>query len=307
MSKKAFLFPGQASQYVGMGSDLYERYTIAQEIFKKANDILEFDIATLCFDGPAEELKQTRNTQPAIFLHSIIVTTLLRDHGIRPDMTAGHSLGEYSALVAAGAISFEQGLKLVRQRGKLMQVAGEISPGTMAAIIGLSYDDVKNICAEAEKQGIVTVANLNSPGQIVISGSIEGVHKAMELAKEQGAKRAIELVVSGAFHSPLMASSQEEFKESLDQAEIENAEIPVYANVTAQPVQNAGEIKKLLFEQLTNPVLWETSVRAMLEDKATEFFEVGPGNVLAGLQKRIDRSVHVKTVGTFDEIQALVT
>lgn len=307
MSKKAFLFPGQASQYVGMGSDLYERYAIAREMFKKANDILEFDITSLCFDGPAEELKQTRNTQPAIFLHSIIVTTILRELGILPGMTAGHSLGEYSALVAAGAISFEHGLKLVRQRGMLMQVAGEISPGTMAAIIGLSYEDVKNICAEAEQQGIVTVANLNSPGQIVISGSIEGVHKAMELAKEQGAKRAIELVVSGAFHSPLMESSQEEFKNSLDQAEIKNAEIPVYANVTAQPVQNAAEIKKLLFEQLTNPVLWETSARAMLKDNATEFFEVGPGNVLAGLQKRIDRSVQVKTVGKVDEIQTLET
>ena len=305
MGKAAFLYPGQASQYVGMGADLHEHYQTAREIYAQAEEILGFSLTEVCFDGPEEKLKQTATTQPAIFVHSVIVTELLVARGVSPKMAAGHSLGEYSALVAAGAIGFTDALALVKKRGQLMQEAGEICPGTMAAIIGLDADALAAICENASSEGIVQPANYNSPGQIVISGSIAGVHKAIELAQQEGAKRAIELVVSGAFHSPLMDHAKEELGVALESAEIRDANLPVYANVSAGPVLRAEDIKKLLFEQLSKPVLWESSVRAMIADGADMFYEVGPGKVLAGLQKRIDRSAPIATVGTAEELELL--
>jgi len=241
------------------------------------------------FEGPEEELRQTRNTQPAIFTHSMVLVRLLGNK--RPDMVAGHSLGEYSALVAAGALTFADALRLVRLRGELMQRAGKSEPGTMAAIVGLQANVVEEACVAAQSAGVVQPANFNSPGQIVISGSVEGVRAAMAIAKERGAKLVKELVVSGAFHSPLMQSAAKEFREALDGASIIDASIPVYANVTAEPVTKAGQIRELLFQQLTAPVRWEASVVNMVRDGATSFVEIGPGKVLQGLVKRIESSV----------------
>ena len=285
MNTQAFVFPGQGSQYVGMGKDLYEQHPEARRRFDEADALLGFSLSTICFEGPEEELKQTKNTQPAIFLHSMVIAHLLR--GERASMAAGHSLGEYSALVYAGALTFEDGLHLVRLRGELMQRAGIEQPGTMAAIVGLEPDVVNDICRIAASAGIVQAANFNSPGQIVISGSVAGVRKAMEVAKERGAKLVKELPVSGAFHSPLMESAQSGLKAALQKTSIADAALPVYANVTARPVQRADEIRRLLYEQLTNPVRWEESIRNMASDGATTFVEIGPGKVLQGLVKRI--------------------
>lgn len=281
----AYIFPGQGSQYVGMGKDLCEQYPVVKEYFYEADAVLGFSLSKTCFEGPDEELKQTKNTQPAIFLHSIALWNLLKPADAA--MVAGHSLGEYSALVAAEAISFTDAIKLVRLRGVLMQKAGEENPGAMAAIIGLDPKGVREVSAAASEAGVVQPANFNSPGQIVISGSVIGVHKAMELAKERGAKLVKELVVSGAFHSPLMQSAKDKLKEALDKTEIRNAKIPVYANVTAAAVQNANDIRKLLFEQVTSPVRWEESVVNMSAAGAMKFVEIGPGKVLQGLVKRI--------------------
>jgi [acyl-carrier-protein] S-malonyltransferase len=282
--KIACIFPGQGSQYVGMGEDFFGGDAASRKLFERADEILGFALSRICFEGPEEELKQTRNTQPAIFLHSLVA---FRKLNATPDMTAGHSLGEYSALVAAGAVSFEDGLRLVRLRGELMQKAGEEQRGTMAAVVGLMPDAVEALCKEAASAGIVQPANFNSPGQIVISGSVDGVRKGMELAKARGAKLVKELVVSGAFHSPLMASARDGLKKKLDETNIVDAAIPVYANVTAEPVTNATDIRDLLFRQLTNPVRWEESVMHMVRDGAERFVEVGPGKVLQGLVKRI--------------------
>ncbi len=299
--KTAYIFPGQGSQYVGMGKDLCEQFPVAKKYFDEADSILGFSLSKICFEGPEEELKQTKNTQPAIFLHSIALWNLLKPADA--SMVAGHSLGEYSALVAADSISFADAIKLVRLRGELMQKAGEENPGTMAAIIGLDPKIVGEVTCKAYEVGIVQSANFNSPGQIVISGSVAGVRKAMEIAKERGAKLVKELVVSGAFHSPLMQSAKEKLKEALDKIQIRDAKIPVYANVTAKPAQKADEIRTLLFEQVTSPVRWEESVMNMSTDGAAKFVEIGPGKVLQGLVKRtvataeisgIDKAADVK-------------
>jgi len=286
-----FLFPGQGSQYVGMGKDLYEEFPIARQIFDRAEELLQFPLKEICFEGPEDRLKQTRYTQPAIYVHSYVVYRLLEERGIHPSAAAGHSLGEYSAFVSAGAIEFEDGLRLVKIRGELMQKSGEVHTGTMAAIIGLEKDAVEAVCQEASQTGLVQPANFNSPGQIVVSGTIPGVQKAMEIAKARGARIVKQLPVSGAFHSPLMKEALEGLEEALSGTQLMDANIPVYCNVTAQPVKNADEIRDLLQRQILSPVLWEDIIRNMIQDGYTDFLEVGPGKVLTGLLKRIDRSV----------------
>lgn len=294
MTHRAFIFPGQGSQYVGMAADCTDPGS--RELIASADRLLGASLSTICFEGPEDTLRQTQNTQPAIFLHSMVITRLVTH--LQPDMVAGHSLGEYSALVVAGALSFEDGLRLVRLRGELMQRAGEEQRGTMAAVVGLSAEATESACREASSTGVVQPANFNSPGQIVISGSVEGVHKAMELARTAGAKMVKELVVSGAFHSPLMESARDGLREGLERIRFQDARIPVYANVTAEPVRRAADIKELLYQQLTSPVRWEQTVQNMVRDGATEFYEIGPGKVLQGLVKR---TVNGVTVGGFDK------
>jgi [acyl-carrier-protein] S-malonyltransferase len=300
MSKAAFLFPGQGSQYVGMGKDLYERHPDARTLFEEADSIVGFPLSKVCFEGPEEELRQTKNTQPAIFLHSMVVARLYRRE--QALMAAGHSLGEYSALVYAGSLTFEDGLRLVRLRGELMQQAGVDQPGTMAAIVGLEPDVVGEICCTAWEAGIVQAANFNSPGQVVISGSVSGVHKAMGIAKERGAKLVKELQVSGAFHSPLMESAKSGLRAALEKTKIQDASIPVYANVTARPVRKSDEIRRLLYEQLTSPVRWEETIRNMASAGASSFVEIGPGKVLQGLVKRILSAASTRGVERFEDI-----
>ncbi len=273
-------------------------------IFERANVILGVPISTICFKGPEIDLRQTKNTQPAIFLHSMALIMMMEQHDAQ--MAAGHSLGEYSALVFAGAMTFEDGLKLVRLRGELMQEAGQQQKGTMAAVVGLEPDVVDALCTEASSAGIVQSANFNSPGQIVVSGSVEGVRKAMELAKSKGAKLVKELVVSGAFHSPLMQSARERLRTALAATPIQNARIPVYANVTARQVQKAEEIRTLLEQQLTSAVRWDESVRNMVAGGATSFVEIGPGKVLQGLIKRITPAVEVRGIDTYQDIEKMV-
>ncbi|HUI63412.1 MAG TPA: ACP S-malonyltransferase [Bacteroidota bacterium] len=299
MGRSAFVFPGQGSQFVGMGLSLSEAHPGSREIFERADRILGVKLSELCFRGPEEALRQTKNTQPAIFCHSI---ALLGAISGQPAMVAGHSLGEYSALVAAGALPFEDALRLVRRRGELMQEAGQELPGTMAAVVGLAPEIVEELCREASAQGAVQCANFNSPGQIVISGSVPGVRAAMELAKTRGAKLVKELVVSGAFHSSLMERARDGLKSGLEAAPICDARIPIYANVTGEPATRAAEIRELLFRQLTSPVRWEQSVRNMVRDGATRFTEVGPGKVLQGLIKRTDPKVALSGIDTWDDV-----
>jgi [acyl-carrier-protein] S-malonyltransferase len=302
MSATAFVFPGQGSQYVGMGKELYEQFPEARQRFEYADTVLGFSLSKICFEGPDEELKQTKNTQPAIFLHSMVVASLY--HGEPATMAAGHSLGEYSALVYAGALTFEDGLRLVRLRGELMQQAGIEQPGTMAAIVGLEPSVVDDVCRTASSAGIVQCANFNSPGQIVVSGSMAGVRRAMDLAKERGAKLVKELPVSGAFHSPLMEFAGSGLKSALEKTSITDASLPVYANVTARPVQKAEEIRRLLYEQLTKPVRWEETITNMVMGGAGLFVEIGPGKVLQGLIKRIQSEVATRGIEKAIDIAA---
>lgn len=288
----AYIFPGQGAQFVGMGLDLYENHSEAQELFEKANEILEFSITDIMFEGSAEDLKQTKVTQPAIFLHSVILSKVLGD-GFKPDMVAGHSLGEFSALVANGTLNFEDGLKLVSQRALAMQKACEIQPSTMAAVLGLEDEVVEKLCAEVE--GIVVPANYNCPGQLVISGEVDAVNVACEKMKEAGARRALLLPVGGAFHSPLMEPAREELAAAIESTEFKIPSCPIYQNVTTTAVSDAEEIKKNLILQLTAPVKWTQSVQQMVDDGATSFVEVGPGKVLQGLVKKIHREAETSS------------
>jgi [acyl-carrier-protein] S-malonyltransferase len=300
----AFIFPGQGAQYVGMAHNLFESFNEIKDLYDNANEILGFDLKNVSFFGPEEELKQTFITQPAIFCHSMALTLLVKKK-LQANYTAGHSLGEYSSLVYSGCLSFEDGLKLVKERGRLMQKAGEENKGTMAAILGLDKDILIDVCRQASSVGIVQVANFNSPGQIVISGTVEGVRKAMELAKENKAKRAIELVVHGAFHSPLMESAKNEFKRILDDTEFHNINVPVYTNYTGLPLTSIStqeEIRVSLFNQITSSVLWQDCVSNMIKDGADNFVELGPGTVLQGLVKKINPSV---SVSGFDKAESI--
>ena len=286
--KTAYVFPGQGAQFVGMGQDLYNLNDETKALFEQANDILGFRITDIMFSGTDEELKQTKVTQPAIFLHSVILAKALGD-SFQPDMVAGHSLGEFSALVAAGALSFEDGLKLVAQRANAMQKACELQPSTMAAILGLEDAIVENICAQVDD--VVVAANYNCPGQLVISGSIEGVDKACALLSEAGAKGALKLNVGGAFHSPLMESAKVELQAAIEAVDILSPSCPIYQKVDAKPQTDPAVIKQNLIAQLTGAVRWTQTVQNMLADGATAFVEVGPGNVLQGLVKKVDRQV----------------
>ncbi len=285
---KAFVFPGQGAQFVGMGKDLYDNNETARAMFEKANEVLGFRITDLMFNGTEEDLRQTKVTQPAIFLHSVILAKTMGEE-FKPDMVAGHSLGEFSALVAAGALSFEEGLKLVSARAQAMQHACELRPSTMAAVLALPDEKVEALCAEIDD--IVAPANYNCPGQVVISGTIEGVDAACAKMLEAGAKRALKLKVGGAFHSPLMQPAADKLSAAIEAAEFHTPVCPVYQNVDGKPHTDPKEIKANLLAQLTAPVRWTYDVQAMIADGADSFTELGPGNVLQGLVKKIDRSV----------------
>lgn len=290
---KAYVFPGQGSQFVGMGKDLYEQNGEAKALFEKANDILGFRITDLMFNGTEEDLRQTKVTQPAVFLCSVIPALVNPD--VKPDMTAGHSLGEFSALVVAGALSFEDGVRLVSQRAQAMQKACEINPSTMAAIIGLPDEKVEQLCAEV-KEGVVVPANYNCPGQIVISGENEAIQAACAKMTEAGAKRALPLKVGGAFHSPLMEPARAKLAQAIEKTEFHTPKCPIYQNVDAMPHTDPAEIKQNLVAQLTSPVRWTKSVQNMVADGADTFIECGPGAVLQGMIKRISKEVRAESL-----------
>ncbi len=293
---RAYVFPGQGAQFPGMGKDLYENSPLAKELFDKANEILGFSITYTMFEGTADDLKQTKVTQPAIFLHSVILAKTLAD--FKPEMVAGHSLGEFSALVANGTLNFEDGLRLVSQRAQAMQKACELEPSTMAAIVGLEDAVVEEVCASINE--VVVPANYNCPGQLVISGSIAGIDKACVILTEKGAKRALKLPVGGAFHSPLMEPAREELAAAIQATTFSTPLCPVYQNVNAQPVIDPETIKENLIAQLTAPVKWTQTAQNMLTDGATLFTEIGPGKVLQGLIKKVDRSAETAGVSNYE-------
>lgn len=306
--KTAMIFPGQGSQYVGMAADLVDQFPRVAKIYEEADEVLGFSLSRLCFKGDPEVLTETRNAQPAILLHSAALAEILREEaGVEPSISAGHSLGEYSALVAAGAVGMMDALRIVRRRGELMFDAGVSQPGTMAALIGMEREEVEDVCSRASVDGlVVVVANVNSPGQIVISGHIEAVEKAMELAQEKGAKKTVRLNVSGAFHSPLVAPAQQELVEYIKSFELSASKIDIICNADAKAVRSRQDIIDALSRQLTSPVLWSDSMRVLTDMWDGEILEVGPGKVLAGLMRRINRDRPVQAIGTAEELQRML-
>ena len=302
--KKSWIFPGQASQKIGMGLDLYENTDLGRNYYDLANDILGEDIKDISFNGPDEKLKITKFTQPAIFIVSTIISHLLLEKGHNPDGVAGHSLGEYSALAAAGGIDFETGLELVKVRSNSMDNAGKLIPGTMAAVIGMDRASVKELTQKLSSEQIVVAANYNTENQIVISGNIETVKDFIDIAKENGARMAIPLNVSGAFHSPLMKPAREELADKLDSIEITDINIPIYSNVNAKPTRKGSDIKKSLINQLENPVLWFDSINNMVNDKFSKFTEIGPGKVLCGLNKKINKDLFTNNIESYRELES---
>ena len=299
---KAWIFPGQSSQYVGMGKDLFENTSLGKKMINQANDIMGCDIKSIIFKGPDKILQQTEYTQPAIYVISVLIGELLKNKGIKPCAVAGHSLGEYSALAIANVFDYQTGLLLVKARSEQMAKAGKSTKGTMAAIIGLENNLVKEICEQYDGEGIIVAANFNCPKQVVISGAINAVKSIMNYAKISGARMAVELNVSGAFHSPLMASAREALADLLNSIEISDSEIPVYANVDAKPIKNGNKIKRALIKQIDHPVLWFETILNLQKNGITSFLEIGPGKVLHGLNKRIDRLINTQSIGSLDKI-----
>lgn len=291
MGKIAFIFSGQGAQYTGMGKEIYENFDVCKNIYDEANEALGFDLRDMCFNADQDELNKTENTQPAILTTSIAIMQVLKEKGISPDVTAGLSLGEYSALVCAEAIDFKSAVKLVRKRGKFMQEAVPEGEGTMAALIGLDREQVKEVCNRAGEFGIVEVANLNCPGQIVIGGQVKAIENAVEIAKELGAKKAIRLKVSAPFHTSMLKAAADNLGRELEQININDLEIPVVTNVTANYIENKNDVKELLTTQVMKSVLWEDSIRKMIDDGVDIFVEIGPGTVLKGFNRKIDRKV----------------
>ena len=304
MSRIAFVFPGQGSQTVGMGKDLYEKFDLAKDIYSLADEIMGMPLSTISFEGPADLLMQTHITQPALFVHSYILLQLIGNN-IKADATAGHSLGEYTSNVYANTIGFEDGLRLVKRRGELMKESGVKRPGTMAALIGLNEKQIDDICAEAKENQIVQPANYNAPGQIVISGDVDAVHRAMKIAKEEPYKSKLvkELPVSGAFHSELMLTSAEELRIAIDKVNFRNADIPIFTNVEAEPVEDKNILKNSLYRQLMSSVKWMQTINNMSKDfDVTKYYEIGSGKVLTGLIKRIDPKAELHNIGTTEDL-----
>ena len=300
--KNSWIFPGQASQKIGMGKDLFENTKIGKKYYEIANDLLDTDIQSVSFNGPEELLKKTKHTQPAIFIVSTIIGKIMIENGYSADGVAGHSLGEYSALVIAGAFDFVSGLELVKTRSKSMHNAGKINPGTMAAIIGMSTNEVENLCNRNSSDHLVVAANYNTENQIVVSGHIEAIKNLINNAKEYGARMAVPLNVSGAFHSPLMIPAREELADKLDSVEISDISIPLYSNVDAKPITKGKDIKNSLIRQLESPVLWYNSIQQMIKDGYTSFIEIGPGKVLQGLNRKINSAVSTKGIQSYEDI-----